>query len=242
MEERLQKVIAGAGVASRRKAEELIREGRVAVNGVVIKDMGRKVNPNKDKIRVNGRFLPPPPEKRYLLFHKPPGMVTSMRDPEGRADLGKSLQQFGEKERVFPVGRLDYNSSGLLLLTNDGEMANRLLHPRFEISKVYQVKVSGIPGEKTLSVLRQGIKLEDGMATALSVRIMKLLGRKAWLEIEVHEGRNRIVRRMCEAVGHPVEKLKRVRIGPLSLGSLPPGAMRPLLPKEIKELKRAVQL
>lgn len=237
--ERLQKIIARSGLASRREAEGWIREGRVTVNGRVVTELGAKADPQKDRIKVDGKLLPQPP-LLYYLFHKPPGVITSLRDERGRPHLGQWLESLRWGKSLFPVGRLDYNSSGLLLLTNDGELAQRLTHPRYRIKKRYHVKVSSCPSEEELERLRHGIKLEDGMTAPARVRLLRRLRKNVWLEVEIHEGRYREVRRMVEALGYFVEKLVRVRMGPVGLGSLPPGQSRPLSPQEISALKKSV--
>ncbi len=237
--ERLQKILARAGVASRREAERMIQQGRVTVNGAKVTKLGSQADAGKDKIKVDGKLIVRP-ALRYFLFHKPPGLITSMHDPEGRPHLGEWLETLGGKNRLFPVGRLDFNSSGLLLLTNDGELAQKLTHPRYEIRKVYRVKISGRPSEEQIDRLKKGIRLEDGWTAPAKVRVVELLNKKTWLELEIHEGRYREVRRMFEALGYFVEKLIRVRMGPLRLGALAPGQYRPLMPAEISALKKSV--
>ncbi len=235
--ERLQKILARAGLASRREAERWIQEGRVRVNGAVVTKLGSQADATKDKIKVDGKLIARP-ALNYFLFHKPPGLITSMGDPQGRPNLGDFLESLGRKGRVFPVGRLDFNSSGLLLLTNDGELAQKLAHPRYGVTKLYQVKISACPTQSELGRLRKGIHLEDGWTAPAKVRVVQVLRKKAWLEVEIHEGRYREVRRMFEALGYFVEKLTRVRMGPLRLGSLGPGEFRPLSPQEIAALKK----
>ncbi|MBI4529590.1 MAG: rRNA pseudouridine synthase [Deltaproteobacteria bacterium] len=237
--ERLQKIIARAGLASRREAERWIQEGRVTVNGKAVTELGVRADPNKDKIKVNGKLLSLPANV-YFLFHKPPAMITSMGDPEGRPNVGAWLEDLGVRARVFPVGRLDYNSSGLLILTSDGELAQRLMHPRHGVSKRYHVKLSRWPSERDLERLRQGIHLEDGRTAPARVKVLRHLRKNAWVEIEIHEGKNREIRRMFEALGCFVEKLMRVRLGPIELGALAPGEYRPLSRDEIVALKKAV--
>ena len=237
--ERLQKILSRAGLASRREAERWIQEGRVTVNGAVVKRLGSQADPSKDKIKVDGKLIRQLPAL-YYLFHKPPGMITSMRDPQGRPSLGDWLEPLGKKGRLFAVGRLDFNSSGLLLLTNDGEMAQRLMHPRYGIKKCYRVKISSCPSEKELERLRKGIRLEDGVTAPAGVRVLQTLKKNAWLEVEIAEGRHREVRRMFEALGYFVEKLIRVRLGPIQLGTLGPGEIRPLYSREISALKKTV--
>lgn len=237
--ERLQKILARAGLASRREAEKWIQEGRVTVNGAVVKKMGSQADPVKDKIKVDGKLihqLPP----LYYLFHKPAGMITSLRDPQGRPNLGKWLESWGKRGRLFPVGRLDFNSSGLLILTNDGKLGQQLMHPRYGIKKTYRVKISSCPSEEELNRLRRGLRLEDGVTAPARVRIVQALRKNAWLEIEIGEGRYREVRRMFEALGYFVEKLIRIRLGPVRLGLLAPGEIRPLSPQEIAALKKSV--
>jgi len=240
--ERLQKIIARAGWASRREAEGWILEGRVTVNGTVICKLGTLANPERDKIKVDGRLVLQSQKRFYYSFHKPLRMITSMGDPKGRPNLGDWLKPLGKERRVFPVGRLDYNSSGLLLLTNHGELAYRLSHPRYEVKRVYEVKINGAPSDRDLNRLRAGIRLRDGVTSLARVRILKRLRKKAWLEIELHEGRYREVRRIFEALGYSVEKLVRTRFGPIRLGSLPVGQLHSLSANEIDALQRVVGL
>jgi 23S rRNA pseudouridine2605 synthase len=240
--ERLQKILARAGLASRREAERWIVAGRVTVNGTVIRKLGSQADPAKDAVKVDGKRVKPATTAVYYALHKPPGMLTTMRDPEKRPDLSPITARLREKQRLFPVGRLDFNSSGLLLLTNDGELAQRLSHPRFGVKKVYRVKLGEWPDEKDLALVRKGIRLEDGMTAPARVRVVEKLKRNSWIEIEIHEGRNRQVRRMFAALGYFVEKLIRIRVGPVALGPLAPGALRPLSQIEIKALKQAVGL
>jgi len=239
--ERLQKVLAQAGVASRRKCEELILQGRVQVNGVTVRELGTKVDPGRDEIAVDGRVIRRE-ELVYLLLYKPTGVITSLHDPQGRPVVTDLL--CGVKQRVFPVGRLDYDTSGLLLLTNDGELANRVAHPSFEIDKVYRAWVKGVPSPEKLRQLAQGVLLADGLTAPGRARLLKAdpLGRRALLELTIHEGRNQQVRRMCAAVGHPVESLKRIRLGFLTLDGLAPGQYRHLTPEELHRLKRELAM
>jgi 23S rRNA pseudouridine2605 synthase len=240
--ERLQKILARAGLASRREAEQWIVEGRVSVNGQIVRKLGTQADPAKDSIRVDGKRIRPAASPLYFAFNKPPGIVTTLNDPRGRPDLSPFIERLGPRHRVFPVGRLDYNSSGLLLLTNDGELAQRLAHPRFGVKKRYHVKLSACPSAEELASLRKGIRLEDGVTAPARARVMEKLKKNAWVEIEIHEGRNRQVRRMFDALGYFVEKLIRVQVGPVSLGSLAPGAIRPLSQVEVAALKKAVGL
>lgn len=237
--ERLQKIIAQSGWGSRREVERWIVEGRVTVNGAVTRQLGTKADPERDKIKVDGKLVRPA-DRRTFLFHKPEGVITSMRDPKGRPHLGEWLERMGRKGRLFPVGRLDFNSSGLLILTNDGDLAQRLMHPRYQLPKTYLVKVSGQPSERDLDRLRRGIELDDGASAPAKVRVLKRLTQKAWIEVEIREGRYREVRRMFEALGVSVEKLVRTRLGPLHLGDLQPGAMRPLTAEEWSLLEKEI--
>lgn len=239
--ERLHKRIAAAGICSRRAAEELIREGRVKVNGAVIVEMGVKVGP-EDRIEVDNR--PIGFAKSYtLVMNKPVGYITTLSDPQGRRTVKELLPAL--PVQVKPVGRLDYDSEGLLLFTNDGHLAQRLTHPRYGVEKEYQAVVSGVPEEQELEKLRKGVWIPEGGKTApAEVRLVHVdkKGVSAVLKITIHEGRKRQVRLMCEAIGHPVQSLRRTRIGPLVLKNLPPGACRKVGEKELEELRRAVKL
>ncbi len=210
------------------------------VNGRVVTELGFKADPWHDRITVDGKPVRPLGELVYVMLHKPVGTVTTMSDPQGRPTVRQLLPKL--RARVYPVGRLDYHSSGLLLFTNDGELALRLSHPRYGVEKVYQVKVKGTPSRETLERLQHGVRLPDGIAKVNAVRILRTSGAKSWLEVRLSEGRKREIRRLCEAVGHDVEKLKRVAIGPLALGSLPPGGSRLLSPQEVAALRRSVGL
>lgn len=234
--ERLQKVLAQAGVASRRKCEEIITAGRVMVNDKVVTKLGTKVDPAEDVILVDGKPIRQE-EKVYLLFHKPKGVITSVKDPGGRSVVLDYLK--GIKERVFPVGRLDYDTEGLLLLTNDGDFANLLLHPKHEILKTYHATVKGIPHGDQLEKLRQGIQLEDGMTAPAEVDYFDVdpEKNKSIISITIHEGRNRQVRRMFEAIHCPVIRLRRVKFGFLTLHGVRRGTYRRLTKAEVKELK-----
>ena len=240
--ERLQKIISRAGLASRREAERWILEGRVSVNGTIISKLGSQADPAKDSIKVDGKRIKPAVAPLYFAFHKPPGVITTLNDPQKRPDLTQFIEKLGRKQRVFPVGRLDYNSTGLLLLTNDGELTGRLTHPRFAVKKVYRVKLSACPTAEEFALLRKGIRLEDGVTASARARVLEKLKKNAWVEIEIHEGRKREIRRIFETLGYFVEKLIRVRVGPVSLGFLRPGEIRPLSQLEIKALKGAVGL
>ncbi|WP_333654239.1 pseudouridine synthase [Dissulfurispira sp.] len=233
MEQRIQKILAQMGIASRRKAEELIIEGRVTVNGKIA-TLGMKADPAKDHIKADGRLLVKPEPKIYLVFNKPVGVVTSLSDPEGRPTIKDFLK--GIKYRVFPVGRLDYDSEGLLLITNDGDFAHCVLHPSKKIPKTYVIKVKGIVDEDAMQRLRRGVRLEDGLTAPAKVKKVRLSESNSWVEITIYEGRKRQVRRMLEKVGYPVIKLRRIAIGSLKLGDLRPGEMRRLTQEEIKRL------
>ncbi len=235
--ERLQKILSQAGQASRRAAEDLIRAGRVRVNGKVIRELGSKADPVRDRIAVDGHAVSFG-RLRYIAYHKPVGVVSTMSDPQGRPAIGGLVR--GLREHVFPVGRLDFDSSGLVLLTNDGELAQRLTHPRYRVEKLYRVKVRGHPSPEALDRLRRGVPLSDGTTAPAAVTLEQKLPQKTRLAIVLHEGRQRQVRRMCEAIGHPVDKLSRVAIGPLRLGTLGVGECRDLRPREVVELRLAV--
>ncbi len=231
---RLQKVLAQAGIASRRACEVLISEGRVEVNSEVVLEQGRRVDPERDVIRVDGARIPPPRRHRYVALNKPRGVIATMDDPEGRrtiADLLDTRQL--RNERLFHIGRLDTDSEGLLIMTNDGDLAQRLAHPSYEVSKTYIAEVAGVVSEQTLKRLRRGITLEDGPVRPTSVKIVSSAGDKTILKITLQEGRNRIVRRTMEAVGHPVRRLSRIGIGPVRLGNLKVGEYRELTREEL---------
>jgi 23S rRNA pseudouridine2605 synthase len=232
MEERLQKIISMAGIASRRKAEDLIRDGKVSVNGTVIRILGTKADAENDNIKVAGKLIHPEPLE-YFAFYKPQGVVTSLSDPEGRPVVS---DYFTSKRRVYPAGRLDFNSEGLVIMTNDGAMTKQIMTAG-SIPKVYRVKVQEIPNRKSLDFLRRGARLKDG--TKLAPCRIKLVkhARNPWLEVTLTQGKNRIIRRMFEEIGHFVMKLRRVSIGPVTLGTLKAGSFRKLKPLEIRALK-----
>lgn len=233
--ERLQKVIAHAGFASRRKAEQLISEGNVKVNGKIVKELGVKVS-SSDRVEVNG--IPVEREQPvYYLLYKPRGVISAVSDDKGREVVTDYLGHI--EQRIYPVGRLDYDTSGLLLLTNDGEFANLMMHPRGEVEKVYVIKVKGIPTRESMNNLQKGVRLEDGKTSPAKAKIISVDKKKqtAIMELIIHEGRNRQVRRMCEAIGHPVMKLKRERYGTLGLQGLSPGDARELTAHEVKQLR-----
>ncbi len=235
MAQRIQKILAEAGVCSRRAAEDLIRQGRVTVDGRVA-TLGQKAD-LKDDIRLDGRPLQPQPTETYL-FHKPKGVITTLNDPQGRASLAPYVQELGG--RVYPVGRLDANASGLLLLTNDGQLAQRLLHPRFEVDKVYDVRVRGRADEAALNKLAAGVMVGRRLTAPAQVQLLFRRGKSARLRLIIHEGRHHQVKRMCAQVGLRVEELRRVRFGPLRLKGLRPGQMRLLEAGEVAALKKAV--
>jgi 23S rRNA pseudouridine2605 synthase len=234
--ERLQKVLARAGFGSRRACEELIDAARVTVNGGVA-TLGRRVDPASDRIEVDGVVVPAAPGLVYYLLNKPAGVVTTASDPQGRPT---AVGLVPATPRVFPVGRLDYETEGLLLLTNDGELAQGLAHPSRGVEKAYLAEVDGVPGRGALRRLRDGVDLDDGPTAPARVRVAQSIPGGAALEIVIHEGRNRQVRRMCEAVGHPVRRLVRTRIGPLVDRRLAPGHWRPLELSEVRALYIAV--
>jgi len=235
MLERLQKLISAAGITSRRASEELILNGRVTVNDCVVTELGSKADPAIDRIAVDGKPLVIASQKLYILLNKPVGYMTTLDDPEGRALVTDLLQEV--KERVYPVGRLDYNTEGLLLLTSDGDWANRLMHPRHEIEKEYHVRVRGKVHTSQLAQLTNGVEIDGKKTAPATVRLIKDGEQNDWLSITIHEGRNRQIRRMCEAVSLLVVRLKRVRYGVLSLGALKPGEFRYLSQAEVDALR-----
>ena len=238
MKERLHKLMARAGVASRRASEELILAGRVAVNGEVVRELGIKVDPASDLVAVDGRLIHGPEQHAYYILHKPRGVLTTVRDDRGRRTVMEFLQAVSE--RVYPVGRLDYDSEGLLILTNDGRLANRLMHPRYQVPKFYMVKVAGQVTASDLEKVRKGVELEDGPPSPAYVQLLSSEPTGGLLRVGSREGRNRQIRRMCQALGFPVKRLIRTQIGPIKLGSLAPGACRRLTGGEVRELKQAV--
>ncbi|MEX2270244.1 MAG: pseudouridine synthase [Vicinamibacterales bacterium] len=238
---RLQKLISEAGVASRRAAEQLILDGRVMVNGKAVRELGTRADPVVDDIRVDGRRLPKP-ERRYILMYKPRGYVSTRSDPEQRPTVIDLLERARIRGYFYPVGRLDYESDGLIILTNDGAFAERLMHPRYGLERAYEARVRGIPDAKALDRLRKGIPLDGERTQPAGVNIVHVREGKttpqAIVEVVLREGRNRQVRRMLEAVGHPVLRLTRVRIGKIGIGVLKPGEMRDLAPREIASLTK----
>jgi len=234
---RLAKFLAHAGVASRRHAERLVTGGRVRIDGRVVTDPARDVD-ERNQVEVDGARVTPE-RLEYHVVHKPAGVVSTAHDPEGRP---KVTDMVDSAARLYPVGRLDVDSTGLVLLTNDGELANRLMHPRYGVPRTYRARVAGTPSRRSLNALRTGVDLEDGRTHPASVSVRSPTGRESVLEITVREGRNRMVRRMLEAVGHPVRSLERVAFGPLELGRLRPGDARKVRPHELEELRRGAGL
>jgi pseudouridine synthase len=233
MQERLQKILSRAGVASRRSAERIMGEGRVTINGATVRELGTKADAAHDDIRVDGVRVRPPRESVYLLLNKPKGVVTTRRDPEGRTTV---MDLVPAVAGLFPVGRLDVTTEGLILLTNDGAFAERVSHPRYEVTRVYHAKVRGIPEPATLARLRAGVRVEGERLAVDDVRVLEA-ERNAWLELKLHEGKHHEVKRLLEAVGHPVSKLKRVALGPVTARGLEPGQFRSLAPHEVRALR-----
>ena len=236
--QRLQKLIAAAGIASRRHAEELITSGKVSINGEIVRELGTKADPDRDHIKVNGKLINPrlkDREKAYVLLNKPRGYLSSLSDPENRPLVTELLPP--SLPKVHPVGRLDFNTEGLLILTNDGELTNFVTAARNRVDKVYEVKVKGVPTEAAISRLRKGVTLDDGTRTApAKIKLLHQTETNAWFEVLLHQGRNQQVRRMFELIGHSVIKLRRVRIGPLTDENLKPGYWRFLTATEVKKL------
>ena len=239
MEVRLQKLIAGTGLASRRKSEELITSGRVTINGHVVKELGTKVDPDRDHVKVDGKHLRAAQPYVYLILNKPKNVMSTLDDPEGRPTVKDLLH--GVTVRVFPVGRLDFDSEGLMLLTNHGDLAQALLHPRYHIPKTYLIKVKGVLDDAKIEALERGVKLEDGFTAPAKVMKVSKAESNSWLEVTIHEGRKHQVKRMIEAVGHSVIKLTRIRMGPLLLGDLASREYRFLTDREANRLRELVE-
>ncbi len=233
--ERLQKYLARAGVASRRHAEELITAGRVKVNNETVTELGSRVEPGTDLVSVDGKLVAPPESSSYFLLYKPAGVVTTLSDPQGRPTVASYVEEAGK--RLFPVGRLDYDAEGALLFTDDGALAHKLTHPSFQVPRTYLAKVKGSPDAATLDKLRGGVRLEDGMATPLSVEVFEQAERNTWLKIVVAEGRPHLIKRLCAAVGHPVVRLYRPAYAGVAVGGLRPGQLRPLTNAEVRLLQ-----
>jgi len=236
MQQRLQKILAKAGIASRRRAEELIKEGKVRVDGKVVTEMGTKVDPDAQDIECDGIHVAAREKKIYILLHKPAGFLSTVHDPQGRPIVTDLLPQV--KERVYPVGRLDLDTEGALLLSNDGELAQKILHPSHEVNKTYVAKVKGKPGTKKLAALSRGITLEGRKTWPADIEVLQTEPQATTIKIIIHEGRKRQVRKMFDAVGHPVLQLKRTAYGQLELGDLRPGKYRFLSPEDIKMIFR----
>lgn len=234
MQERLQKILSRAGIASRRGAEQVLAQGRITVNGEPVRELGTKADVEVDDIRVDGVRIRPPKAPVYLLLNKPKGAVTTRHDPEGRPTV---MELVPAVAGLFPVGRLDVTTEGLILLTNDGAFAERVSHPRYEVPRVYHAKVRGVPDAETLKRLTSGVRVERDVLSADRVRVVEA-DNNSWLEVTLHEGKKHEVRRLLEAVGHPVSKLKRVAFGPVTDKGLHPGEYRHLTPDEIKGLLR----
>lgn len=239
MLERIQKIISAAGVSSRRAAETLIVEGRVRVNGKVVTELGSKADAAKDHIKVDGKLINPRQTPTYIMLNKPAGYVTTLSDPEGRPTVQDLLK--GVRVRVYPVGRLDYNTEGMLILTNDGDFAHLVTHPKHEFPKTYLAKIKGALDEKQVESLESGVYLEDGKTAPAKLRKIRKEEANSWVEITIHEGRKRQVRRMFDRVGRSVIKLRRIKTGNLSLGDLAEGTFRHLTPAEVKGLREMAQ-
>jgi 23S rRNA pseudouridine2605 synthase len=239
MEVRLQKLIAGTGLASRRKAEEMIAAGRVTVNGRIVRELGTKVDADKDHVKVDGRHIRSAQPYVYLILHKPKNVMSTLHDPEGRPTVKDFLP--GVTVRVFPVGRLDFDSEGLMLLTNNGELAQTLLHPKYHVPKTYLVKVKGVLNGEEIQALETGVQLDDGVTSPARMKKIRKAESNSWVEITIHEGRKHQVKRMLEAVGHPVLKLVRIRMGSLVLGHMAPGEYRFLADREANALRDLVK-
>ena len=239
MKIRLQKIIAEAGFASRREVEQWIAEGKVKVNGETVTLLGSLADPIGDKIKVKGKLVPPPEKKAFLILNKPPScLTTTSTDSRGR----RTVMDFVKKVpvRVFPVGRLDYNTQGILLFTNDGHLGKKLLDPKNQMERIYQVKVRGVPDEKKLNRIRKGIRLDNIPTFPIEIKIFRVTGKNCILTMKLKEGKNRHIKRVCEMIGHPVTKLKRTHFCDLNLTGLPLGSCRFLSPQEIKTLYKAV--
>ncbi len=233
---RIQKILAQAGLASRRKAEAFITEGRVEVNAKVVRELGARADPKHDLIRVDGKLIGDAEDQVYYILYKPPSVVTTMSDPEGRKTVHDLVGDI--EERVFPVGRLDFDAEGAVILTNDGALANRLMHPRYGARRTYLAKVKGEPDEKSLARMMSGLRLVDGRAKALEAAVHSHTPKNTWLRIVVNEGRKHMVKNLCEAVGHPVQRLFRVDYAGVGVDGMRPGEIRRLETREVAQLKK----
>jgi 23S rRNA pseudouridine2605 synthase len=237
---RLNKLLSQTGVASRRLADELIRQGRVSVNGAIVATLGAKADPHRDDVRVDGRRVKPPAERRYLLLYKPRGVVSTRSDPQRRRTVIDLLAGAGVRGYFYPVGRLDYDSEGLILLTNDGDFAERVTHPRYELERTYEAVVLGVPDEHDLDRLRRGVIIEGRRTLPAAARLVRVQASRGQprgvLELTLREGRNRQVRDMCDAIGHPVDRLRRTRLGAITDRGLRAGQIRDLTPREVAGL------
>ena len=236
---RLNKILSTYGIASRRAADVLIVQGRVEINGRVVTELGTKADPDVDEIRVDGRRLKAQPLKRYLLLYKPRGVVSTRTDPKRRRTVTELMAAAGVTGYFYPVGRLDFDSEGLIILTNDGELAERVTHPRYELERTYEAQVEGVPDERDLDRLRRGVSIDGRRTLPARARLIRVVPGKSpqsVIELVLREGRNRQVRRMCDAIAHPVARLRRTRIGPVTAGGLKPGEFRELTAAEIREL------
>lgn len=238
MKIRLQKIIAQSGIGSRRQAEQWIAEGRVRVNGQVVNQLGTLADASEDVIKVGNRRVPRAEAKQYILLNKPTGCVSTMKDEKGRPTVMEFLKKIDV--RTFPVGRLDFNTQGALLFTNDGELSKKLLDPKYHVPRTYQVKVRGIPDDKTLGRLRKGIALNGEPTEPLEAAVSRVSGKNCFLTIKLFEGKNRHIKRICEIVNHPVIRLKRTHFAFLSVKGMEPGQYRHLLPKEVESLRQLV--
>jgi 23S rRNA pseudouridine2605 synthase len=245
MQTRLQKILSNAGIASRRAAEEYISQGRVMVNGTTITELGSKADPEVDDIRVDGRRVKAAQQRRYILLYKPRGYITSRSDPQRRPTVIDLLSKGGVRDYVYPVGRLDYDSEGLLLLTSDGELAAKLTHPRHGVEREYHVRVRGVPDDHELERLQKGVVIEGRRTAPANIELQRVIdaesGPQAVLSFVIREGRNRQVRDMCDAIGHPVVRLRRMRIGPVTDEHIRPGEFRDLDEREVAALRRAAE-
>jgi 23S rRNA pseudouridine2605 synthase len=244
-QERLQKIIAHAGVSSRREAEAMIREGRVTLNGRVVTELGTRADPDRDHIKVDGKLITKAEPHRYILLYKPKEVMTTVEDPQGRRTVIDLVR--GIRERIYPVGRLDFHSEGLVLLTNDGELAFKVSHPTHGSVKTYSVKVRGVPEDRMIDKLRRGITLDGKRTLPCDIERMRTTGKRddegnSWFEVKLREGRTQQIRKMFQAIGHPVSKLRRVAIGPISDPKLTPGVWRELTKQEVKMLETMKEL